>query len=265
MKLIKLVYTLWIILLIPSIYADENTQLSQTENENCIIPASTEYHPIKSNNDIITFTKVKSQDTYNHGEEEIRVYRTNCNTEKGSAIDRLPYTISSNQAKIAEAFFYKDTLIILYQYPFSSKTVLYTSDQYRTYAYQKDKTIYFDDDKVHAFLSNGADIVESNGDGYVYPYKTKEAIIKGLSSNLYKRYTNNEQITGEITKRTKLQPVNTYFAKTKIYAEKGMEFKVDKISAGWLNIEYLDSNKKVSNKWVMCKDTSLCKENGEVL
>lgn len=229
------------------------------------------YEPIIINNqNIIIFTIKGDSSSHVIQNETLELFRINCSTGDTESLGLL-MSQDVNKGAVLTAVMHDNKLFIIhYHSPPSGFGYMYANYRiYEVLAYSISKNTWVLDNKLTEYFGEGGDVINYNASDeaskqnlkFIFPYKTKQDIIEGLSNqqfDVYNKLANKEHVTGTIVRKTKLQEVANYFDDEKRYLIKGDRVNIIDTSAGWLLVEYNNPKKGIIKGWVMCVDTSIC-------
>ena len=106
-------------------------------------------------------------------------------------------------------------------------------------------------------LTKVQELCDENELIYVYPYKTKEAVEKALSSSPFvSLLENNTALPATVVRKSWLYESSTVATQTKKYLIAGDKVMVDEVTASFCEITYT-GGKKPLQMWMKCSDLSL--------
>lgn len=183
-------------------------------------------------------------------------------------ISRLPYL--TEPGHIHAAFMEKEVegrmiAFVIHRVPIRSATGMgYASDYYSVFAFSRAGDNFSLDRRLSDYFGQGADVLdlddESNDDRFVYlfPYKTKESIVRKLRSDEYRSWMDKKNQNFTVINKASIYSERSTGSATKMYLVPGDRVKVEVIEAGWISMSYLARKGIEINGWLMCSDVVGC-------
>lgn len=190
----------------------------------------------------------------------------NCANGVKDFIARLPYVADPGEVQdafIADSANSKGELFIVHSAPIRAFTgISYGSDYFSVMVFRREENTYSLDKDLTEYLGSGADVVDHEGDVdvpiYIYPYKTRAAVISRLKSRSYLEWANKTVRDLTVIDKAKIYSSMSVANSTKMYLIKGDKVKPEEVSAGWVSILYVTAKGKEIRGWVLCEKVDGC-------
>lgn len=113
--------------------------------------------------------------------------------------------------------------------------------------------------KLSNFFGSGGDLVnyDTNEVLSTYLYKNQSIVKKGLESDLFRNWLNDNQTNGYAINTTTVTYSLLLDEKHTDYLSVGTKFLVTDASSGWLEITYNKDDQELQG-YIKCEDTNLC-------
>lgn len=232
----------------------------------CDVPLSDVYPAITLNNGYVSFEKIViPQDEGGDGlDKGISVFFYDCQREARGLIGTLPFL--ADTGRVADAFFAEvdseKKLFVIHNVLIRSETQPGdTGDYYSVLVYKYQDGGYIEDRRLSSYFGKGSDVRTSLADNqfaYIYPYKTRQEILKRIRAEGFKRWATGIPIQLIVKTKTYIYEVPSIAAKTRMYLVPDDQVLQRTVEAGWVSIVYKTKTHRTITGWIPCAAVGGC-------